>query len=101
MVNSPCTQAISNDAMEMSYGRVSLPSFLPGWTTSSKPTSHASPTLALPNGMGFGVALLWSGGGNVHWVKSQLIVVEGNMTAVRYRDEILPTLQSLSCSNVS
>ena len=28
-------------------------------------------------------------GGIAHWGKSQLIVVEGNMTAVKYRDEIL------------
>ena len=37
----------------------------------------------------FGVAPLWSGGGNSHGIKSQLIIVVGNMTAVRYRDEIL------------
>ena len=28
-------------------------------------------------------------GGIAHGVKTQLIVVKGNMTAVRYRDEIL------------
>ena len=31
--------------------------------------------------------MVW--GGIAHGVKSQLIVVDGNMTAVRYRDEIL------------
>ena len=31
--------------------------------------------------------MVW--GGIAHWIKSQLIIVEGNMTAERYRDEIL------------
>ena len=30
--------------------------------------------------------MIW--GGIFTWVKSQLIVLEGNMTAIRYRDEI-------------
>ena len=36
---------------------------------------------------GGGSVMVW--GGIAHGVKSQLIVVDGNMTAVRYRDEIL------------
>ena len=44
--------------------------------------------LALSNGIDLGVAL-WSG------VKSQLIVVDGNMTAVRFRDEILRPVNAL------
>ena len=43
---------------------------------------NALPTPVLSNGIGLGVAPLWSG-------ESQLIIVAGNMTAVRYRDEIL------------
>ena len=40
---------------------------------------NALPTPVLSNGIGLEVAPLWS----------QLIIVAGNMTAVRYRDEIL------------
>ena len=36
---------------------------------------------------GGGSAMVW--GGIAHGIKSQLIIVAGNMTAVRYRDEIL------------
>ena len=36
---------------------------------------------------GGGFVMVW--GGIAHGVKSQLIIVAGNMTAVRYRDEIL------------
>ena len=36
---------------------------------------------------GGGSVMVW--GGIAHWIKSQLIIVAGNMTAVRYRDEIL------------
>ena len=36
---------------------------------------------------GSGSIMVW--GGIAHGVKLQLIVVEGDMTAVRYRDEIL------------
>ena len=36
---------------------------------------------------GGGSVMVW--GGIVHGIKSQLIIVAGNMTAVRYRDEIL------------
>ena len=41
---------------------------------------NALPTPVLSNGIGLGVA---------HGIKSQLIIVAGNMTAVKYRDEIL------------
>ena len=59
---------------------------------------NALPTPVLLNGIGLGVASLWSmgggvggggGGGIAHGIKSQLIIVAGNMTTVRYRDEIL------------
>ena len=51
---------------------------------------NASPTLALLRGMGLGVARLWSGEGGIsHGLKSLLIVIAGNLTGVRYRDEIL------------
>ena len=36
---------------------------------------------------GGGSVMVW--GGIAHGIKSQLIIVAGNMTAVRYRDEIL------------
>ena len=50
---------------------------------------NALPTPVLSNGIGFGVAPLWSGEALLDGIKSQLIIVAGNMTAVRYRDEIL------------
>ena len=42
---------------------------------------------------GGGFIIVW--GGIAHRVKSQLIFVEGNMTAGRYKDEISAPLQSL------
>ena len=42
---------------------------------------------------GGGSVMVW--GGIAHGIKSQLIIVAGNMTAVRYRDEILRSLRSL------
>ena len=50
---------------------------------------NALPTPVLSNRIGLGVAPLWSGEALLTGIKSQLIIVVGNMTAVRYRDEIL------------
>ena len=52
-------------------------------------TGNSSSTLALTNGIGLeaGAVMVW--GGIAHRGKSQLIVVEGTMIVIRYRDEIL------------
>ena len=47
----------------------------------------ATPVLSNGIGLGGGSVMVW--GGIAHRIKSQLIIVAGNMTAVRYRDEIL------------
>ena len=39
-------------------------------------------------------------GGIARGIKSQLIIVAGNMTAVRYRDEILRPVAVRLCNNV-
>ena len=50
---------------------------------------NALPTPVLSNGIGFGGGSVMVWGGIAHGIKSQLIIVAGNMTAVKYRDEIL------------
>ena len=45
---------------------------------------------------GGGSVTVW--GGIAHEIKSQLIIVAGNMTAVRYRDEILRPFSSPACA---
>ena len=50
---------------------------------------NALPTPVLSNGIGLGGGSVIVWGGIAHGIKSQLIIVAGNMTAVRYRDEIL------------
>ena len=52
-------------------------------------TGNSSSTLGLTNGIGLeaGAVMVW--GGIAHRGKSQLIVVEGTMIVIRYRDEIL------------
>ena len=50
---------------------------------------NALPTPVLSNGIGLGGGSVMVWGGIAHGIKSQLIIVAGNMTAVRYRDEIL------------
>ena len=52
-------------------------------------TVNTSSILVLRNGIGFGGGSAMVCGGIAHGVKLQLIVVEGNMKAVRYRSEIL------------
>ena len=50
---------------------------------------NALPTPVLSNGIGLGGGSVMVWGGIAHGIKSQLIIVAGNMTAIRYRDEIL------------
>ena len=50
---------------------------------------NALPTPVLSNGIGLGGGSVMVWRGIAHGIKSQLIIVAGNMTAVRYRDEIL------------
>ena len=47
---------------------------------------------------GGGSVMVWEG--IAHGIKSQLIIVAGNMTAVRYRDEILRPVVVPLCNNV-
>ena len=51
--------------------------------------ANGLPTLAFSRGIDMGEGRLWYGEGFRIGVKSPLIVVPGNLTAVRYRDEIL------------
>ena len=72
------------------YEQASLHSFSPGWSTSCIPTSRGTFRRRLLEERGRfedGFDMVW--GGIAHEVKSQLIVAERNMTAARYRDEIL------------
>ena len=60
------------------------------WSMSCVPTSRRTlcRRLCCRTGSVWGwLRLVW--GGIAHGIKSQLIIVAGNMTAVRYRDEIL------------
>ena len=60
------------------------------WSTSCVPTSRRTLCRRLSCRTGSvwgGSVMVW--GGIAHGIKSQLIIVAGNMTAVRYRDEIL------------
>ena len=45
-----------------------------------------------------GSVMVW--GGIFHGLKSQLIVIAGNLTEVGYRDQVLPHLCSPSCQAI-
>ena len=106
VVNSPYTQAISNEAVERSpFVRTSLRSLffarmVRGDVVYTDVAGNASPSLVDERDrFGGGSVIVW--GGIAHGLKSKLIVVEGNMTAVRYRDEVLRPVVWLTCSNAS
>ena len=58
-------------------------------SSSHRVHENVSPLLALLReiGLGRGSVMVW--GGISHGLKSQLVVIDGNLTAARYRDEIL------------
>ena len=91
VVNSICTQAISNKAEETSPFKrgVSLHSLSPDSSCRvyRRRGEHFADAFVGERGFIGGCIIVW--GGIAHGVQSQLVVVESNMTTVRYRDEIL------------
>ena len=91
MVNSPCSQAIPNEAVKTSHftedSRFTL--FRPDsrrCVYRRRGEHFADACVDERDRFGVWSLLVW--GGIAHGVKAQLIVVEGNMTAVKYNDEI-------------
>ena len=98
MDDGACAQAISDEAVETSsfYERVYVHSLSRRWSSTCVPTCvptsrrmlcFADACVVKRDRFEGGSVMAW--GGIAHGIKSQLIIVAGNMTAVRYRDEIL------------
>ena len=87
MFDDRCPRKIFDEAVETG----------PFYVAITDVVGSASPTLALSRGIYLDigpVSVVFS-----HGVKSKLIVIVGNLTAVRCRDEILRYFTVLLCSN--
>ena len=76
--------------------------FFPRWSTSHQPTGQGKLRRCLRCWNEKTLELFCYGLGDIsHGVKSQLIVISGNVTAVRYRNEVLRPVSVLLCSNAN
>ena len=91
MFDGACAQAISDEAVEEFFLRTNLGSLYRAdgrrRVYRRRGERFADACVVERDRFGGGSVMVW--GGIFHGIKSQLIIVAGNMTAVRYRDEIL------------